>query len=222
MPLFISNTSSETISASLLIYDPNCQNTGGQPWRKIAWYNSSPGQTIIPDALNVDLRTVNGWAGIYAYGTAGSDWQGSGNAWFQVTGGVHFNQCGEDETNCVRWVDFWGTFFNGQPSTIIYVGPSSGQITATQPQISVNPGSGMFFISGSGFAPGTSVNVVYNYVYDGNVTSNSGAPSVVSVDSSGNFSTFVYVSTLLYSGTLDVQATDNNFGDLNATTSVSF
>lgn len=221
MPLFVSNACPETVWASLLVYDPRCQGRG-QPWRKIAWYSFNPGRTGIPDALGVDLTTVNGWAGIYAYAASGKNWQGSGNAWFQVTNRMHFNQCSEDETNCMQWVDFWGVYFNGQSSTIVYIGPDSGQIRSTQPCISVTPGSGMFFISGRGFAPGSSAMVIYNYFYGSNIISNSSYPNVVSIDSSGNFSDFIYVSNLLYSGHLKVQATDNIFNDLNAATSVSF
>jgi hypothetical protein len=221
MSLFLNNRSPETINVSLLLYDPNC-TLGGQPWRKVAWYVINPGQTILPDVYyNIDLTTVNGWVGIYAYTASGdADWQGTGNAWFAVSDGVHFNQCGEDETNTPKWVDFEGVYF-GWPNIVTYIGPSAGQINANHPQISVSVGSGQFFISGAGFVPGSTVSTIYNYTYNGNLTTNSGDPDTASVDSSGNFSTFISVSTLFYSGNLSVQTVDVNWG-LTATTSVDF
>jgi hypothetical protein len=221
MALHIANTCSETINVALLLYDPGC-TLGGQPWRKVAWYVIAPGQTIIPNVLNVDLRTVNGWAGLYAYTASGDkDWQGTGNAWFAVSEGVHFNQCGEDETNCPKWVDFEPILFGGNANIITYVGPAARQINSVAPSIAVTPGEGAFFISGSGFVPGSTINVIYNYFPSyGGVTTNSGAPAVPSVNSSGGFTDIVSVSTLFYTGQLDVQATDNVFSELSATVSV--
>jgi hypothetical protein len=221
MSLYLNNRSSETINVCLLLYDPSC-TLGGQPWRKVAWYVISPGNTILPDVFyNVDLTKVNGWIGVYAYTASGDkDWQGTGNAWFRVSDGVHFNQCGEDETNTPKWVDFEGVYF-GWSNIVVYIGPAAKEITATHPQINVVVGSAQFFISGAGFVPGTTVSISYNYVYDGNLTSNTGAPSTVVIDSAGNFSTFVGVSTLFYDGNLSVQAVDTNWG-LSATDSLSF
>jgi hypothetical protein len=191
----------------------------------------NPGQTILPDVYyNVDLTKVNGWVGIYAYTASGdAAWQGTGNAWFAVSDGVGFDQCGEDESNTPKWVDFVGVYF-GWPNIVVYTSsyptPIGGFVTnlnSNHPQISVTVGSGQFFISGAGFVPGSTVSTLYNYVYDGNSnsTSNSGDPYTTSIDSFGNFSTYFPVSTLFYSGNLSVQTVDTNWG-LSATTSVNF
>jgi len=221
MSLYLNNGSSEIINVSLLLYDPSC-TIGGQPWRKLAWYVLNPGQTILPDVYyNVDLTTVNGWVGIYAYTASGdADWQGQGNAWFQVSDGVHFDQCGEDETNTPKWVDFYGVYF-GHSDIVIYIGPNANEVSSDYPHIAVSVGTAEFFIYGSGFVPGSTVQISYNYVYDGSITSNTGDPSTAQVDGSGNFSDTVGVSTLYYSGNLSVQTVDTNWG-LTAITSVNF
>src|ERR1700683_2674886 len=58
MALYINNGSSETINVSLLLYDPTCK-VGSQPWRKEAWWVINSGQTVKPNALDVNLTTVN-------------------------------------------------------------------------------------------------------------------------------------------------------------------
>jgi len=51
---------------------------------------------------------------------------GQGNSWGEVSGGVHFDQCLLDETNCVKWVDFETLDFAGHATDIVYVGLSGG------------------------------------------------------------------------------------------------
>jgi hypothetical protein len=221
MALHIANISSATVNVSLLIFDSGC-TVGNQPWRKVAWYVIGPGATIIPDVLAMDLTTVNRFAGVYANSTAGGkDWQGTGNAWFFVSDGVHFNQCGDDNTNCPKQVDFEVIDFGGNSDVITYLGPSAPQINTIPSSIAVTPGAGAFFISGRGFAPGSSVNIIYNYFpSSGGVTTNSGSPNVAFIDSSGGFTDIVSVSTLFETGHLDVRASDNNFPELSASSSV--
>jgi hypothetical protein len=222
MALHIANVSSDTVNVCLLLFDPGC-TVGGQPWRKVAWYVIGPGQTIVPDVLNVDLRTVNRFAGLFAFNASGDkDWQGTENAFFFVSDGVAFDQCAEDNTNTPKEVDFVIIDFAGNSDVITYLGPEARQIRSVAPSIAVSPGSGAFFISGRGFAPGSTVNVVYNYFpSSGGVTTNSGDPATPSVGSSGEFTDIVFVSTLVEPGQLDVRATDNNFTGLTAAVSVS-
>jgi hypothetical protein len=221
MSLYLNNGTTEVINVALLFFNPSC-TIGGQPWEKVGWYVISPGQTSLPDVFfNVDLTTVNGWIGIYAYTASGDvQWEGDGNAWFAVSDGPGFRQCGEDETNTPKLVDFYGVNF-GFPDIIVYISTTGEQITPNHPQIFPRVGSGQFFLSGVGFVPGSTLSIIYNYVYDGNLTTNSGAPATASVDSDGNFGTTVDVSTLIYSGNLSVQAVDINWG-LTANASISF
>lgn len=86
--------------------------------------------------------------------------------------------------------------------------------------ISLKPGQGSFYISGSGFSRNTTVSVIYNYFPGGGITTNSGKPSKVQVDSKGNFATIVYVSTLNAPGRLEVEAEDS--GGLSTTKTIQF
>jgi hypothetical protein len=226
MSLYLHNGSSETINVCLLHYDPDCSGVGGQPWRKTAWYVISPGQTILPDIFNIDLTTVNKYAGIYAYTASGSlDWQGNGNAWFAVSNGVHFDQCGEDEDNTSKWVDFEVVSF-GASNVVAYlsIGDFNGPIPTLftdSPRISVDVYNGEFYIYGGGFIPGSTVSIIYNYFSDGRVITDSADPSTAQVNVAGGISGYVLVPTLSNRGNLNVQAIDNNWG-LIATASVNF
>jgi hypothetical protein len=223
MALHLGNISRDTVNVCLAFADPNC-TANNWPWRKVAWYVIGPFQTMIPDVFAVDLTTVNGIIALYAIaGSLDKDWQGTGNNWYNVPNGVPaFNQCLGDNTNCPKQVDFEVISFGGNSNLITLLGPEAPQIQTLVPSIAVTPGTGAFFISGRGFAPGSTVNVVYNYFpSSGGVTTNSGAPATPSVDSSGGFTDIVSVSTLLEPGHLDVRATDNNFPGLSAVVSVS-
>jgi len=196
MALFLCNVTLETLNVSLLIYDPTC-TIGGQPWRKVAWYVVAPGQTVLPDVLFVDLRTVNGWIGVYASTASGSkDWQGTGNAWFAVSNGVHFNQCGDDNTNCPKYVDFKPILFEGHSDILVYMGPFGGldargsaaeQFHFTQPAVNdMFVMNGSVLVTGMGFVPGTTVMVLFDYILpDGSFTSNALLPSFTLVDREG-------------------------------------
>jgi hypothetical protein len=228
MSLYLNNGSSETINVCLLHYDAGCSAVGGQPWKKTAWWVISPGQTIIPGTFyNVDLTTVNRYAGIYAFSASGKfDWQGSGNAWFEVSNGVHFDQCGEDENNTPKWVDFEVVSF-GASNVVAYLsagvnlnGPITG-VATDSPRILLHVYMGQFYIYGAGFIPGSTVSIVYNYVSDGSVTTDSGDPYTAVVDAYGQIARYVPVSTLLNPGSLYVQAIDNNWG-LTAAASANF
>jgi hypothetical protein len=226
MALFLNNRSSEILNVSLLKYDPSCK-VGGQPWRKEGWWVLNPGQTLKPDAFDVNLTTVNGWAGVYAYTASGDkDWQGTGNAWFEVTGGNVFNQCGEDETNCKKWVDFYGVLFGGAADYITYIGPNANQIAGHAPFISITAGYNQlfgpsFYISGFGFVPGTKVTIGWEYVYGGGLAENLAATTLV-VGGDGTFSDIIGVYWITYPGTLNVIATDSAWNlTAKATTTVS-
>lgn len=220
MALHIANISSDTVNVCLAIHDPGC-SARNWPWRKVAWYVIGPGGTLIPNVLSADLRTVNGVMALYAFNAPRSkEWQGTGNNWYTVSDGRWLNQCLGDDANCTRTVNFVPVSFGGNAHFITYLGPEANQVRSQASSISVTPGRGAFYISGRGFAPGSTVNVIYNYFHPGGVTSNSGAPSVPHVDSSGNFATIVYVSTLFYPGRLDVQVADRTFSGLSATVSV--
>jgi len=228
MGLYVDNIAAETVNVCFVIYDPSCGGVGGQPWRKVAWYVITPGSTILPDIFNADLnKTSAGYSGnryayLYAY-TASDDkeWQGTGNAWVEVSGGVHFNQCIEDEANCVKWVDFEGMDFAGQATDIVYIGwPSASGIFTTTPAISVDPGEGEFYLSGSGFSSDSTVSILYTYTDDnGDLTQ---ATYQAGTSGYGNVADTVPVSTLLGPGTLEVQVTDENHPALSATTTVTF
>jgi len=224
MSLFLSNRNSQIINVALLMYDPGC-TVGGQPWRKDGWWVLNPGQTLKPNALDVDLRTVNQWVGIYAYTASGdTSWQGTGNAWFTVTNGAAFNQCGEVQTNTPKWVDFYGVNFGGAGDYIAYVGPQANVITGHGPSISITAGEGQpfgaeFFISGVGFVPGTSVEIGWEYAYGGGVAENQTAASIT-VGSDGTFSDIIACYWITYQGQLSVKAVDSAW-NLTATASVS-
>jgi hypothetical protein len=219
MALYISNTTSETLNASLLIYDPSC-TIGGQPWRKEAWWVIGARQTVKPNALDLNLRTVNQWVGLYAYTASGDkSWQGTGNAWFEVTGGLGFNQCGENQANCVKWVDYYGLNLNGASEYVAYVGPNSNQVTGGGQSISIAAGVNQligpgFYVSGSGFIPGSTITIQWEYAYDGGVAENLSA-ATITVGSNGTFSDLVPVYWVTYAGTLNVKAVDSAWG-LNA------
>ena len=223
MALYIANSSSETINVCLILFDPSC-TTGGVPFRKVAWWVIGPGQTIVPDALNVDLTTINRYEYIYAYSASGDMiWQSSENRWALLSSGAAFSQCAEDNTpNMTRWADFEQMDFAGHSNMVAYIGPSTNPIVVEAPAIGVDPGEGAFYVYGSGFVPGSSVNITYNYEYASGLTTNSGSPDTANVFYDGSFSTIVYVSTLLYSGTLAVEVVDNGFPALNATVTESF
>jgi hypothetical protein len=224
MALYLSNRTSETINVSLLLYDPSC-TLGGQPWRKEAWWVISAGQSVKPNALDVNLTTVNGWVGIYAYTASGDkNWQGTGNAWFEVTGGLHFDQCGEDETNCTKWVDYYGVQFAGDPEYVTYIGPNANEVSGHAPSISITAGENTlvgpgFFISGAGFIPGSTITIGWEYVYEDGLAENLTA-TTITVGSDGSFSDIVGVYWITYAGTLSVKATDSAWG-LNASATVN-
>jgi hypothetical protein len=232
MALFLSNVTLETLNVSLLIYDPTC-TIGGQPWRKVAWYVILPGQTVVPDVLAVDLRTVNGWVGLYAYTASGSEeWQGSGNAWFAVSNGVHFNQCGDDNTNCPKYVDFRPIFFDGNSDILAYIGPYSGldsDIRAEPHPLHVTPPrindmyvnwqpQNVVLVNGMGFVPGTVVMVTFEYnLPDGSGSSNVLRPSFTPVNREGYFEILIpVIITPTGVGKFTTQALDFSYG-LSAT-----
>lgn len=77
MALYVDNIASETVNVCFVIYYPECASSG-QPWRKVAWYVTTPGLTIVPDILDADLNKESaGYSGnrnayLYAY-TASDD-----------------------------------------------------------------------------------------------------------------------------------------------------
>ena len=99
MSLFVNNRASKAINVCFLVHDPSC-TAKGQPWRKRAWWTIHPKQTVLPDLFNVDLTTVNQWAGLYAFTGSGESWQGQGNGWFTVSDRLGLDQCADDRTNC--------------------------------------------------------------------------------------------------------------------------
>lgn len=216
MALYLSNSCPfpTSISVSLLIYDPTCK-VGGQPWRKEGWWNLKNGQTIKPDALNVNLTTVNSWVGIYAVSGIVS-WQGTGNAWFQIPTSAAFNQCGEDETNCTTWVDYYGVEFTGDSDYVVYISlyPTK-EITGHAPFISITTGEYPigtgFSISAAGFVPGSTVTVGWKYVFEAGGEEKNSSAAAFTVDSDGTFGGILAVSWLQFAGTLTVQATDSGW-----------
>lgn len=213
MALFLNNRYRETINVSLLLYDPGCSGSG-QPWRKEAWWVIQPGQTILPDAMNVDLTTVNGWVGMYAFSETGdADWQGAGNAWFMVSDGVWFNQCGEDESKCAKWVDYKGMYL-GHPDMIAYVGSTAGELQGpVAPYIYVSQGYGEFYVSGSGFVPYGTVTLIWDFKTNTDFTQGT---ETLNVALDGTIYQTISSSVLIYEGTLDAQATDDTFPSLQA------
>jgi hypothetical protein len=224
MALYLSNSCPfpTSVSVSLLIYDPTCK-VGGQPWRKEGWWNIKYGQTIKPDALNVNLTTVNAWVGIYAVSGIIS-WEGTGNAWFQIPASAAFNQCGEDETNCTNWVDYHGVEFSGDSDYVVYISLYPQQITGAAPSISITTGEypiGLgFSISAAGFVPGSTVTVGWKYVFFGGILEEQNSSAATfTVNPDGTFGGILAVPMLEFAGTLTVQATDSGWG-LEATESV--
>jgi len=222
MALYIANSYSETVNVCLILFDPSC-TTGGVPFRKEAWWVIGPGKTILPDALNVDLTKINRYQYIYAFSASGDMiWQSNENRWALLSSGAAFNQCAEDNTNMTRWADFEQMDFAGHSNMVAYIGPSTSQIATNAPTIDIDAGEGAFYVNGGGFVPGSSVNIIYNYSYGDGLTTNSGSPATANVSSDGTFADIVYVSTLLYSGTLAVEVVNNGFPALNATATESF
>ena len=199
MALFLCNvTTLETLNVSLLIYDPTCTI---RPWRKVGWYVFAPGQTVLPDVLAVDLRTVNGWIGLYAYTASGSmDWQGTdSNTWIAVSNLAHFNQCIDDYKDCPKIVNFKPIFFEGYSDILVYMGPFGGldsrgsaaeQFHYTQPAVNemwIMDGS--VLVTGMGFVPGTTVYIYWEWaMFDGSVVGSSIFPSSTRVDQEGYIS----------------------------------
>jgi hypothetical protein len=88
---------------------------------------------------HVDLRTVNGIAGLFAFTASGDkDWQGTGNAFFFVSDGAAFNQCGDDNTNCPKQVDFEVISFAGNSDVITYLGQEPDR-SGPSPRRSLSP-----------------------------------------------------------------------------------
>jgi hypothetical protein len=202
------------MSVSLLIYDPGCKPSG-QPWRKVGWWNLKAGQSLLPDALNVNLTTVNSWVGIYAYSGVLS-WQGTGNAWFKIPRPSGFNKCGEDETNCTLWVDYYGIEFTGDPDFVVYIGDPN-QITGYAPSISITPGEypigAGFEIEAAGFIPGSTVTVGWDYVYEGGADEDQNLNAATfTVMPDGTFGAILAVYWMRYAGKLTVQAVDSAWG----------
>jgi hypothetical protein len=221
MALYINNRTSETVNLSLLILDHNC-TVGGQPWRKEGWWVMKAGQTTNPAPVYVNLTTINGWIGIYAYTASGDkSWQGTGNAWFEVTNGGAFNQCGENNSNCPKWVDYYGVTPHGS-DFVTYIGPNANEVSGSAPTISIVAGENgvfgpSFYISGAGFIPGSTVTVGWEYVYGDGVAENLTA-ATENVGSDGTFSDIISVYWITYTGTLSVKAVDSAWG-LTATAS---
>jgi len=121
----------------------------------------------------------------YVYTASGSEeWQGTCNAWFAVSNGVHFNQCDDDNTNCPKYVDFRPILFDGNSDILAYIGPYSGLdpiIRAEPHPLHVTPPrvndilimDGSVLVAGMGFVPGTAVMVLFDYILpDGSGSTN--------------------------------------------------
>jgi hypothetical protein len=94
-------------------YDPSC-GPANQNFRKQGWWRLEPGQRFV--CWNVDLRTVNRFAYIYAEtANNGKNWSGTGNAWLTVNPNSAFKQCAFDNTGADQWVDFFQLDFNWAP-----------------------------------------------------------------------------------------------------------
>jgi hypothetical protein len=216
--LLVNNGTSETLNVSFLIYDPGC-SASGQPWRKEAWWVIPAGQTILPNIFDLDLTSVNGWVGAYAFtASRDKDWQGTGNAWFKVSNGVHFDQCGENEANCPNWVDFEGMYL-GKPNMIAYFGPNRNEIAGPiAPTISLTLGDGDFYVSGRGFVPGSNVELTWDFDSGEEFTQGT---ATLPVSSSGTVATIVTSNVLIFEGTLTALAKDTVFSEFQASASTS-
>jgi Protein of unknown function (DUF1036) len=114
MALYLSNIYESPVWVALAFYDATC-GPANQNFRKRGWWELQPYNGYF-NVWNVDLRTVNRFAYVYAESAHdGVNWSGTGNSWLNVTPISGFDLCAFETTNDDQWVDFYELDFTWAP-----------------------------------------------------------------------------------------------------------